>query len=138
MATVETDDERFSRLVEQRGRRLQHALVAALGPEMDNPVGYLYTVGRNWGRRQFPRRTVTRFPAPEVVHQSDPRVEPALPAALAGLSERQRVATVLVHGAEWTTVEVAELLGVDRGTVHKHADRGLRRLRAALGVTADA
>ena len=160
MTPVESDGERFSRLVEQRGRQLQHALVAALGPEigaeatsealawgwehrarlgrMDNPAGYLFTVGRNWGRRQFRRRTAARFPAPEPVHASDPRVEPALAAALAGLSERQRVATVLVHGAGWTTAEVADLLGVDRGTVHKHAERGLRRLRGALGVTVDA
>jgi RNA polymerase sigma-70 factor (ECF subfamily) len=105
---------------------------------MDNPVGYLYTVGRNWGRRQYRRRAASRFPAPEPVYSSDPRVEPALPGALAGLSERQRVATVLVHGAGWTTAEVAALLGVDRGTVHKHAERGLRRLRGALGVRADA
>ena len=160
MASVEAAGEKFSRLVEQRGGHLQHALVAALGPEvgteatlealaygwehrdrvggMDNPVGYLFIVGRNWGRRQFRRRTVTRFPAPEAVHQSDPCVEPALPAALAGLSERQRVATVLVHGAGWTTAEVADLLGVDRGTVHKHAERGLRKLRTALGVNSDA
>ena len=160
MATVEAAGKRFSRLVEQRGRQLQHALVAALGPEigaeatsealaygwehwdrldgMDNPMGYLFTVGRNWGRRQFRRRTVSRFPASEGVHMSDPRVEPALPAALAGLSERQRVATVLVHGVGWTTAEVADLLGIGRGSVHKHAERGLRRLRAALGVTTDA
>ncbi|MCB2224155.1 MAG: sigma-70 family RNA polymerase sigma factor [Actinobacteria bacterium] len=160
MASVEAAGETFSRLVEERGRRLQHALVAALGPElgveaasealaygwehrdrvgaMDNPMGYLFTVGRNWGRRQFRRRTATRFPAPEPVHLSEPRVEPGLPVALAGLSERQRVATVLVHGAGWTTAEVADLLGIDRGSVHKHAERGLGRLRAALGVIADA
>ena len=160
MAPVEADSESYSQLVEQRGRQLQHALVAALGPEMgveatsealaygwehwdrlegmDNPAGYLFTVGRNWGRHQFHRRTAPRFPAPEVAYQSDPRVEPALPAALSRLSERQRVATFLVHGAGWTTAEVADLLGVDRGSVHKHAQRGLRRLRAALGVTTDA
>lgn len=160
MAPVEAAEERFSRLVAQRGRQLQHALIAALGPDvgteatsealaygwehrdrvggMDNPMGYLFTVGRNWGRRQFRRRSASRFPAPDEAHRSDPRVEPALPAALAGLSERQRVATVLVHGAGWTTAEVAELLGVDRGSVHKHAERGLHKLRAALGVTTDA
>jgi RNA polymerase sigma factor (sigma-70 family) len=69
---------------------------------------------------------------------SDPGVEPALPAALAGLSDRQRVATILVHGAGWTTAEVADLLGLDRGSVFKHAERGLRKLREALGVITDA
>ena len=151
--------ESFSKLVDERGAQLQHALVAALGPEagleaasealaygwehwdrvgaMANPMGYLYTVGRNWGRRQFRRRDRT-FPAIEVVVQSEPLVEPSLPGALMTLSERQRVATVLVHGAGWTTAEVAELLGIDRGSVHKHAERGLEKLRAVMEVDLDA
>jgi DNA-directed RNA polymerase specialized sigma24 family protein len=151
--------ESFSKLVDERGASLQHALVAALGPEvgseavgeafaygwehwdrvggMDNPMGYLYTVGRNWGRRQYRRKDRT-FPAVEMVMESDPLVEPSLPGALATLSERQRVATVLVHGAGWTTTEVAEFLGIDRGSVHKHAERGLDKLRGAMEVDLDA
>lgn len=160
MAARNTADEAFSQLVEQQGRQLQHALVAALGPEvgpeaasealaygwehwgrvggMDNPMGYLFVVGRNWGRRQIRRRSAPPYPPVAVTHHSDPLVEPGLPGALAGLSQRQRVATVLVHGAGWTIAEVAGLLGVDRGTVHKHAERGLRKLRAALEVKIDA
>jgi len=151
--------ESFSKLVDECGARLQHALVAALGPEvgpeaasealaygwehwnrvggMENPIGYLYTVGRNWGRRQF-RQKRPVFPAPEVITESDPLVEPALPGALAELSERQRVATVLIHGGGWTTAEVADLLRIDRGSVHKHAERGLGKLRAAMEVDLDA
>jgi RNA polymerase sigma-70 factor (ECF subfamily) len=160
MASESIAGRDFTEFVEQRGRVLQQALVAALGPDlgaeatsealvygwehwnrvggMDNPAGFLLTVGRNWGRRQFRRSRALRFPAPVVAHQSDPLVEPALPAALAGLSERQRVATLLVHGAGWTLAEVADLLGVDRGTVRQHAERGLRKLRAALEVNVDA
>jgi DNA-directed RNA polymerase specialized sigma24 family protein len=33
---------------------------------------------------------------------------------------------------------VAELLGIDRGTVQKHADRAMVKLRVALEVTLDA
>jgi RNA polymerase sigma-70 factor (ECF subfamily) len=154
-----TDRESFCRFVEERGRRLQHGLVSALGREvgaeaasealaygwehwdrvgaMDNPAGFLFAVGRNWGRRQFHRRTVL-FPNPPPATASDPLVEPALPAALAKLSERQRTATVLVHGAGWTVAEVADLLRLDRGTVLKHAERGLAKLRRALEVTVDA
>ena len=154
-----TDRESFCRFVEERGRRLQHGLVSALGREvgaeaasealayawehwdrvgaMDNPAGFLFTVGRNWGRRQFRGRTAP-FPQPPSATASDPLVEPALPVALASLSERQRVATVLVHGAGWTLTEVADLLRVDRGTVLKHAERGLAKLRRALEVTVDA
>ena len=149
----------FSRLVEQRGRALQHALVAALGPElgaeatsealaygwehwdriegMSNPVGYMYTVGRNWGRRRARKNTTVPFVDAAAPHRSDPLVEPALHVALSRLSERQRVATVLVHGAGWTITEVADLLGVDRGTIYKHAERGLSKLRAALEVKVD-
>jgi RNA polymerase sigma factor (sigma-70 family) len=160
MASESIAGRKFSEFVERHGRGLQHALVAALGPDvgaeatsealvygwehwgrvssMDNPVGFLFTVGRNWGRRQFRRSSALRFPTPVAVHQSDPQVEPALPAALAGLSERQRVATLLVHGAGWTLAEVADLLGVDRGTVRQHAERGLSKLRVALEVNVDA
>ena len=154
-----TDRESFCRFVEEGGRRLQHGLVSALGREvgaeaasealaygwehwdrvgaMDNPAGFLFTVGRNWGRRQFRRRAPSAIDSPSI-SSPDPRVEPALPAALAKLSERQRTATLLVHGAGWTLAEVADLLRLDRGTVLKHAERGLAKLRRALEVTVDA
>jgi RNA polymerase sigma-70 factor (ECF subfamily) len=64
-----------------------------------------------------------------------PWVEPRLPQALGRLSERQRVAVVLVHCLGWTQEEVADLLKISRGSVQTHVDRGLRRLRASLGVT---
>jgi RNA polymerase sigma factor (sigma-70 family) len=65
-------------------------------------------------------------------------VEPGLPDALTQLTERQRVVTILIHGGDWTVSEVAELLQIDRGTVQKHADRAMAKLRAALEVTLDA
>lgn len=149
--------ERFTDFVEGGGARIHQGLMAALGPDagaeaaaealaygwehwerieaMDNPAGYLYRVGHNQGRRSL-RRPV--FPAgPEPV-DSTPWVEPGLPDAVARLSERQRVVTLLVYGGHWTLAEVAELLDLDRGTVKKHADRGLVKLREALEVTLDA
>jgi DNA-directed RNA polymerase specialized sigma24 family protein len=33
---------------------------------------------------------------------------------------------------------VADLFGLDRGTVKKHADRGLEKLRSAMEVNVDA
>ena len=65
-------------------------------------------------------------------------VEPALPAALAGLSEQQRTAVVLIHAFDWTQQEVAELLDIRRTTVQKHLERGLEKLQTALEVGADA
>jgi RNA polymerase sigma factor (sigma-70 family) len=62
------------------------------------------------------------------------RFEPGLPAALASLPERQRVAVVLVHGFGYTLREVADLTGIKVTTVQNHLERALRRLRDRLGV----
>lgn len=67
------------------------------------------------------RRRQPVFPA--VPQDHDPWIEPGLPAALAGLSERQRVAVILVHCLEWILSEVAELMDVSKPTVQKHIDR---------------
>jgi RNA polymerase sigma-70 factor (ECF subfamily) len=149
--------ESFTEFVTECGARIQQGLMAALGPElgrdaaaealsygwehwdrvsaMDNPAGYLFVVGNRRGR-ELDRRLV--FPLVLPVDEGAPWVEPGLPDALALLSERQRVATLLVHGGGWTYVEVADLFGVDRGTVKKHADRGLEKLRSAMEVNIDA
>ena len=50
------------------------------------------------------------------------RFEPGLPAALASLPERQRVAVVLVHGFGYTLREVADLTGIKTATVQNHLD----------------
>lgn len=100
---------------------------------MPNAAGYLYRVaqssavrGRRW-RRSRPMLT----PPPGDEH----RFEPGLPAALASLPERQRVAVVLVHGFGYTLREVADLTGIKITTVQNHLERALRRLRDRLGVT---
>jgi len=133
--------------------RLRHALAVSLGSDvgveaaadalaygwehwdrvgrMANPAGYLYRVGRSSGR------SMRRIPSelPSVREQSLPWVEVGLPAALESLSERQRVAVVLVHSLGWTQTEVAELLGVTQGAVRTHLERGMKRLRSKLGVS---
>ena len=96
---------------------------------MHNPVGYLYRVGRS---RTRDRRRPVAF---ERADTPEPWVEPHLGSALAGLSERQRLAVVLVHGFGWTLREVAELAGIRVTSVQNHLDRGLRHLRDELGVT---
>jgi RNA polymerase sigma-70 factor (ECF subfamily) len=144
--------ESFTEFVRELEPRLKHALVAAYGTETgieatrdalayawehwdrvrgrDNPAGYLYGVGRNKARRRVRRRVV--FPLPPSGH--DLWVEPGLPTALARLSERQRLAVVLIHGFEWTHIEVADLVGVSVSTVQQHAERGMAKLRVAIGA----
>jgi DNA-directed RNA polymerase specialized sigma24 family protein len=98
---------------------------------MENPVGYLYVVGRDRGRRARRRR---RTALPLVEESRLPWVEPGLVTALAGLPERQRVAVTLVYAFEWTLADVADLLGLAKTTVQNHAERGLSKLRSSLGV----
>ena len=150
------DDRRdsFTRFARDAEPRLRIALAAAVGQDlgmdataealaygwehwdrvrlMDNPVGYLYRVGRSNVPKQQ-RVGLVPVPVPHV-----PDVEPALPAALAKLSDRQRVVVVLVHGFDWKHDEVASLLDVDTATVETHLRRGLAKLRKSLKVETNA
>ena len=140
----------FTEFVQVVEPRLKRALVAAFGRDagmdaaaealahgwehwervrdMTNPAGYLWGVGRNKARSR--RRSKLVFPEVPVHH--DPWIEPALPGAMARLSESQRTAVFLIHGFEWTYAEVAELLGVSVPTVQKHAERGMAKLRRKM------
>ena len=149
---METLSDTFTEFFERTEPKLRNGLVACYGVEvgteaasealafgwehwdrvrdMDNPTGYLFRVGRSKSRR-FWRRPLL---PPVTKSNPTPWVEPGLPKALARLSNRQRVAVVLVHSLGWTHAEVAELLGVSVGTVETHVQRGLARLRRSLGV----
>ena len=99
---------------------------------MDNPMGYLYRVGRS--RTRGRRYRVVFAP----VASSDHWIEPGLPGALGALTEHQRITVSLVHGYGWTLREVADLCGLQITSVQNHLERGLARLRDGLGVTEDA
>ena len=146
-----TKSDQFTDFVREVEPRLHAALIALMGTDnareatadallwawenwervekMDNPGGYLYRVARTKARRLF-RKPPMLPPAPDA---ELPWIEPGLPAAVARLSEKQRVVVVLVHALGWTQGEVARYLGLGHGAVQKHAERGLARLRATLG-----
>jgi DNA-directed RNA polymerase specialized sigma24 family protein len=148
--TIIEHERAFESFVRTHVPRLRRALVAAYGTErgadalgealayawehwarvsaMAHPVPYLYRVGQS---RTRDRKQRVVFAIPD---GREPWVEPALPAALAALSERQRVAVVLVHVFGWQLGEVAALLDVRTTTVQNHLERGLERLRALLEV----
>lgn len=138
----------FHEFVEEVDVRLRSALMATFGPmdgraaavdalswawehwatvrELENPVGYLYRVGRTAARRGQGR------PVPvsdRSVYIDDPSVSPELVAALANLSAQQRTAVILVHAFGWTHRETAELLEMTPSSVQTHVERGLSRLR---------
>jgi DNA-directed RNA polymerase specialized sigma24 family protein len=142
------DREVFAEFFTAVEPRLRRALVAAYGtdagleatavamawawehrdrlPAIREPVGYLFRVAQSRSRRRKVPH-VTERPT-----WSEPWIEPALTGALARLSERQRIAVVLIHSFSWTHAEVGSLLGIAPTTVQNHATRGLRRLHAAL------
>lgn len=145
--------EGFTEWVAAVEPRVRHAITATFGPQIGsdataealavawqrwdevrskaNPSGYVYGIGRNAARRMARSRAPVALPE---VPQHLPHVEPALPAALAALPEQQRLVVCLLYGYEWTMSEVADLLGIAKTTVQNHAERGLRRLREALGA----
>lgn len=137
------------------GRRLQQVLVARFGWEagldawqdamafawehrlevasMSNPAGYLYRVAQTSVRRDRRWYRPVVLPVPEVGRL--PEIEPKLVAALAGLSERQRLAVLLVHAHDWTHEDAAAVLDIDVSTLRNHLRRGLAKLRRRLGVS---
>jgi DNA-directed RNA polymerase specialized sigma24 family protein len=152
----ERAEQGFTAFVEQHERSLREALTAAFGVDvgrdatadalahawtrwdrvsaMDNPVGYLYVVGRNRARRilTLRRSTPVRYPVP--TGDGAPPFEPALAGALAALSERERAVVLLLHGFQWTMSEVAETLDLSKSTVQSYAERALAKLRSGIGV----
>jgi RNA polymerase sigma factor (sigma-70 family) len=100
---------------------------------MDNPVGYLYRVGRSRALRvvRRPEVTGTRDRADE---NASPDIEPRLLEFLADLPERQRVAVWMVHGLGYSHGEVGAVLGCATPTVATHVRRALEKLRARLEV----
>jgi DNA-directed RNA polymerase specialized sigma24 family protein len=146
----------FEAFVAAHERRLRQALTAVFGIDrgreaaadafvyawehwdrvagMMNPAGYLFVVGRNQHRRRLRGRlTKPVFDAGSADRQ--PWCEPGLAVLLAGLSDRERVAVVLMNGFEWSLAEVAELLSVSKSTVQSYAERGMAKLRVGMGVT---
>lgn len=99
--------------------------------DMENPIGYLYIVGRDRGRRYQLRNRPLFY---EVDSDRLPWVEPSLPSALESLPDRQREVVILLHCYQWTMSEVAGLLNISKATVQNHAERGLASLRLAMGV----
>lgn len=156
VAPDQTRVDSFTEFVRGVESRLQVALISRYGPDlgretaaealayawenwdkvktMENAAGYLYRVATSRARRLV-RRPVA---LPDVHGDPWPWVEPGLPAALKRLTANQRTAVLLVHSFAYTHAEVADVMGIATGTVRKHLERGMAKLRAALEVDVDA
>jgi DNA-directed RNA polymerase specialized sigma24 family protein len=146
----QSDQDSFRDFVEAVEPRLRRALIASCGFErgreataealawawehwetaqsLEHRTAYLFRVGQSKIRSRKVPVTFDR------AGTTEPWFEPALAPALAALTERQRVAVVLVHGFDWTLREVAELMEVQVTSVQTHLERGLANLRTALEV----
>jgi DNA-directed RNA polymerase specialized sigma24 family protein len=149
----EGDEAEFRAFVSQAEPRLRRAFVAAFGPERgleaaaealgyawenwttvrhyDNPVGYLYKVGRSRTRSRKVRHLFARPESP------DHWTEPHLGRALQGLTEPERVAVVVIYCTDMNRRDAASMVGVTESALQKRAERGLAKLRRTLGVTSD-
>jgi RNA polymerase sigma-70 factor (ECF subfamily) len=148
-------EESFTDFLERHGPRLRHAFIARYGPEVGSEVmgdvavyawehwpevsgkinasGWLYRVGQSRSRRYF--RRPLRLPRPRL--DGETTIEPSLPGLLEKLPDKQRTAVLLTQAFDYTVREAAEVLGVAPSTVQQNVERGLRRLRSEMGVTAD-
>jgi RNA polymerase sigma factor (sigma-70 family) len=128
--------EAFVRL-HRRGRTLRDAHAS---------VGYLRTTVVNLTRSRVRHLAVvrrnqpTRSPAAESVesaeHQAVRREDAReLVVALGQLSTRHREALVLRYWLDLTEAEMADAMGVSRGTVKSHVSRGLDALATIMEAT---
>jgi RNA polymerase sigma-70 factor (sigma-E family) len=106
-------------------------------------IGYLRTTVVNLSRSRVRHLAVVRRnspgPSPDTesaehlaVRREDAR---ELVAALAKLSTRHREALVLRYWLDLSEAEMADAMGVSRGTVKAHVSRGLDSLAAIMGGT---
>jgi RNA polymerase sigma-70 factor (ECF subfamily) len=113
----------------QRWRRIER---------YDNPAGWVYRVGLNWGRSRLARTRrdadrAHRLAPPDHAAPADATAgDPALDAALRALDLRYRSVVVLRYLLDWSEAETAAALQLPVGTVKSRLSRGLDQLRQQL------
>lgn len=102
--------------------------------QMQSPVGWTYTVGLNIARRGERRRRVERRLLRRFRQEHVPGPTGELWMLVADLPARQRTAVLLRHVGQLTEQEIADVMGVARGTVSST----LRAAHRHLGAVIDA
>jgi RNA polymerase sigma-70 factor (ECF subfamily) len=103
--------------------------------QMDNPAGWVYRVGLNWGRsrlRRWRREDVTAFP-PDL-GASTAEYDDRLAAALATLSPEHRSVVVARFYLDWSEAATADALDIPPGTVKSRLSRALSQLDHRLRI----
>jgi RNA polymerase sigma factor (sigma-70 family) len=116
---------------------------------MSSPDGWVFKVALNLARRQWRRDrrrrqaernsvTLTTSPAPPRGYDGGPGSRVELAERVKDLPERQRMAVILRHVADLREDDIAEAMGIRRGTVASlltTAHRSLRRAEQACAET---
>lgn len=100
----------------------------------DNPAGWTYRVGLNWGRSRLRRRRreFTTALVPETA-SVDPERNRHVLEALAHLSTDHRAVIVGRFYLDWSEAELATALGIPAGTAKSRLSRALQQLERHLG-----
>lgn len=123
----------FAALLHRHGRRLA---------DLDDPEAYLRTSVVNSARSVLRRRRTARAYIPERQHHVPSADQSVLLAethqevinALQHLTRRQREVLVLRYWSDLTEAQIADTLGVSRGTVKSTANRALNALGRQLEI----
>jgi RNA polymerase sigma-70 factor (ECF subfamily) len=98
----------------------------------NNPAGWVYRVGLNWGRSWF-RRAGRRLPWLDRTTSELPETaDPALRKALLGLDQKHREVVVCRYFLDWSTKQTAAALDLPLGTVKSRLHQALSQLRREL------
>ncbi len=100
--------------------------------DYDNPAGWVYRVGLNWGR-SMRRRMVRSLPflRPDSV-ELPPVADPQIQRALSELDIKLRSVVVCRFLLDWSTQETADALNIKPGTVKSRVHRALSLLEKEL------
>lgn len=98
----------------------------------DNPAGWVYRVGLNWGRSRL-RKTKREVMSNDVIPSGVVApIEPGLDDAIAALPIKLRSVVVLRYLLDWSVEETADALRIPAGTVKSRLSRALGQLAEAL------
>jgi len=102
-----------------------------------SPDAWVMAVGINAGRRRWHRRRLeaehlARLGTEASATTGDVTADPELWVAVAALAPREREAVVLRYVADLKERDIAEVMGIEVGTVSATLHRARARLRAAL------
>lgn len=100
---------------------------------MKNPDGWVYVTAMNWARNWLRRgKYWSNAPVPELGVTDPDTPDPQLVAALRNLPFSQREAIVARFLLDMSEAQMAEVLGVAKGTVKSRLHRGLATLKKDL------